>query len=849
MGFFDIFKGKGVKLPEETFREKENEEKGETSESVFDIEKAEPIKFNEEGEGDLVDFFSIQKQAEQRTAQIVATIEKGESGFKASDEVREKLKELKDLARAAKEGVLEKISEQLGSNEGGWYKDKESGKKYYIKFYKNPDQARVEFIANAIYEKLGINAVRSQLVEMNGKLAIASEAVPGAKDISLEKKKSSSGVRNGFVADAYLANWDVVGYVGDNIVQNKDGEMVRIDSGGALTFTGMGEAKEFPSDRVDELKNMLRPEYLGGQIFAGITEGEIRSQAQELVDKLKNEDIDGVLKEAGLSGDTLKKVRDGLKGRREFLIEHFNLAEATPSVEESKPTERIPRAIEELKKERESLEGVEMRPRIGLLADSDKIENQTIDVIDASDEGQAEINFKFTEKQLEVILEKIKKMRPGGAVGEGVIKYGTGDKQFELVKAWELQKDGIIIRISQGKNKGGKEVRSSFGLVDIRIPQGGQGLDAAEIGRKINELFIDFFEVPEGLTVPDAEAEKSYKLARYAWHHKLDVGDRSVDWESVEERLSRQEVVPGYHTMVESGKHKEYEDKHSPCTVFHSIGDLGVVSKILKVGGLFSTHERYRRGLLLSGWSSEKDLEEGGGDSVFTRLLSEDGIKASRDRQLAEFMGSSAFLVFNPRVLDRTDSYAYEQDRYGSTKPTFFDERLSPEELLAKQKEWTSQSFGSSDNELVFRLGISLRDIEAIACPYDAETGWQAIVRSGLGEAGIDKINGSPVEEIISQGAEATRIALEKAGVNSFYDRSVGLIIGEGDARDKILKLLRDQGIKEINGKPVEQFVVYAQKTSDLIDLSHGTEARSMRKGEVSEEEAFTMDDLGRKAA
>ncbi len=846
MSFLSFLKGKNVELPEEPpekVKSKENAPE-EVGGEAFDIEKMEPIKFGEgeEEEGGLIDFTAIKEKADQRTAQIIDTIEKGESGFVASDEVREKLEGLKDLARAVKEGVLQKISEQLGSNEGGWYEDKETGKRYYIKFYKNPDQARVEFIANAIYAKLGINAVKSQLIEMDGKLAIASEAIEGAKGASPDEQRASSEVRDGFVADAYLGNGNVVGLVFDNIVKDGEGRKHRIDNGDSMIFRSQGETKDFPPDRIDELKNMLRPEFPAGQVFSNMTEDEMRSQAQILIDKLKDKDIDAILKKSGVTGATLEKIRSGLKGRREYLVKQFDLEERTAVSEIPKPTERIPLAMEELKKEREAMESTEMRPRVVLLADSDKIENQAIDVIDASDEGYTEINFKFTQKQLDIILEKLRKMQTSGKVSEGTIKYGAGDKQFELVNAWELKKDGITIKISQGKNKDGTDIRSSFGLVDIHIPEGGQGVNMAEIGRKINELFIDLFEVPEGLAIPDKEAEKAYKLARYAWHHKLDALDPDVDWESIEGKLSRQEVAPGYYTMVEEGKHKEYEDKFSPCAVFHSIGDLGVVPKILKAGGLFSTHERYRRGLQLSGWSSVKDLEEGGGDSVFTRTLSEDGIKASRDQKLTEFMGASAFLVFNPRVLDRTDWYAYETDRYGSTKPTFFEKRLSPKELLETQKQWTSKSFGNSDNEVMFRLGMSLQDVEAIACPYDSETGWQAVVRTGLEEMGIDKIKGIPVEEIISQGAETTRISLEKAGINSLFERPVGLIIGMGDARDQILKLLRDQGITEIKGKPIEQFVVYAERTSDLVDLSHGRQARSMKKAEVLEEEAFTIE-------
>src|SRR3989344_3845567 len=87
-------------------------------------------------------------------------------------EDKKEVEQIQVVAEEIYNGTLRKISEQLGSNEGGWYEDEETGKKYYIKFYKNPNQARVEFISNAIYKKLGIGAVDSQIMEMGGKIAI-----------------------------------------------------------------------------------------------------------------------------------------------------------------------------------------------------------------------------------------------------------------------------------------------------------------------------------------------------------------------------------------------------------------------------------------------------------------------------------------------------------------------------------------------------------------------------------------------------------------------------------------------------------------------------------------------------
>jgi len=145
-------------------------------------------------------------------------------GLKDPELIKEATGKL-SLAERMMRGVLVKISDSFGSNEGGWYEDRETGEKIYVKFYNNPDQARSEFVANAVYKRLGIRAVDSKLFDFDGRFGIASEEVPGAGNASLEALKKSSDVRDGFVADAYLANWDVIGLVFDNIVEGGDGHL------------------------------------------------------------------------------------------------------------------------------------------------------------------------------------------------------------------------------------------------------------------------------------------------------------------------------------------------------------------------------------------------------------------------------------------------------------------------------------------------------------------------------------------------------------------------------------------------------------------------------------------------
>lgn len=216
---------------------------------------------------------------------------------------------------------MRKVSGQLGSNEGGWYEDEQSGDRFYVKFYENPSQGKVEYIANAIYAQLGIKTVHSELIQMDGREAVASPAVPNAHNIGMEAQRASKDVRDGFVADAFLANWDVIGLVYDNIVESDDG-FYRIDNGGAMIFRAQGGPKEFSPDDIPELHSMLE-HGSAKKVFGGITESEIRAQARDLLDKLSPEDIERIVQKSGLEGRERERVLSGLLGRREFLARNY----------------------------------------------------------------------------------------------------------------------------------------------------------------------------------------------------------------------------------------------------------------------------------------------------------------------------------------------------------------------------------------------------------------------------------------------------------------------------------------------------------------------------------------------
>lgn len=630
---------------------------------------------------------------------------------------------IKEKAKLAAEASLKKISEALGSNPGGWYLEQETGNKFYIKFYENADRARIEHLTNLIYKKLGISVAETKLLIIDGKLAIASSEIEDAQGTTLGEQCSDKLLRKGFVADAYLANWDVVGLCFDNIVKSDEGEMVRIDNGGSMIFRAQGGKKEFSPSDIPELENMLNPDYPAGKVFAGLSQEEMKRQAQRLINRLREDDIERLAGEVDLSGELKEELVEALKGRRKFLIEKFDLKESQD------PAKRVPVAVERVREMAEKFKDFEMYPRVSFLADSDKIENQEIDVI-TQDNGEIHLFFKLTAAHYWKVRSKF--VHSGTARDLTTIQYKGNGQTFTLAQAYSQAFGEISVELVDRPGQ-----RCALGLVRIRVTGDTAELKLDEIGKRMNDLLVTHLEIPDGLSLPDAEAEVAYKRARYAWHHKLD----GVP-EGIEDKLTREEVFPEYYTMVEKGKHKEYQAQ-SHYAVYHQLYSIENIVKIIKAGGLLSTHERFRRGLIVSGMSSHQDMETGGGDSVFTRTITEAVVDAKSTSYGSEMLPSSdTVIIFRPELFDRTDWYAYARDNYGKTEEEYFNQRQSPEELFQHQ----CKGKYDSGNEQMFRLGISCKDFMGIALRTEKEL---IDLYIKLENEKITEINGKPIADFI----------------------------------------------------------------------------------------------------
>ena len=397
-----------------------------------------------------------------------------------------------------------------------------------------------------------------------------------------------------------------------------------------------------------------------------------------------------------------------------------------------------------------------IRERHEIICDRDHIENQRVDVVENLENQTLEYRFKLREPLAE-ISELGQKLRTESREKDGVAELQSGTsvrlgeityrdletkREFRLCDALVFERNGVKVSLADStarelgdgvisrKRNTSNLVRAAIGLVQMEVPKAMDDMAAQQI---MDEIFRQDLGVEDALDEVSEAAERDYKIARYKWQYKLD--ELSPDQIGRAEKLTRKEVFPGYSTFVESGKHNEYLAKYGEdVRAVHMLNSMSVdsVYRVLTTG-LMSTTERFSRGVVKNGISSVLDIDSGGADNVFTRIMN------------AEQRGKiqNHAVVLKPEIFDRTDWYAYNVDSYGSTNEAHFAGRLAPEEIF--QRTMGDLKHYSADNEQMFRTGIGVDYIEAIEVDeLDRDE-----LLEGLHEEGLFEVNGRPIEEVI----------------------------------------------------------------------------------------------------
>jgi len=225
---------------------------------------------------------------------------------------------------------------QLGSNPGAQVIGPD-GKKYYAKFYRDPQQARFEYAANKIHEKLGLGVpkTRLEMLPWNGQeqLAVVSEWIEDVKPVRSILWKIDTGkltktereqITKHFLGSVLNKNWDVVGMDFDNLVF-KGRKFYVIDQGGSFVFRAQGGSKPF-TELVECWDSMLSPERQAGKVFRQVVIRELEQSGtkyESWLKKLTKAKAKNAFKAAGFRPMGIESWTTTLMRRKEHMLDRI----------------------------------------------------------------------------------------------------------------------------------------------------------------------------------------------------------------------------------------------------------------------------------------------------------------------------------------------------------------------------------------------------------------------------------------------------------------------------------------------------------------------------------------------
>ena len=207
------------------------------------------------------------------------------------------------------------------------------------------DQVQSEAMANTIYQVCGI-PVPAQKLYPDEKALVLQEILGRLLNECFPNQEENIRLRlgEGFVVDALLANWDVIGLNKDNIIVDNNGNGIpfRIDNGGSLTFRAQGGGKEFGPE-VKELITMRDPKInpSAAKYFGALTDEYIKAQVQKVIKPNK----------AAILAATSDELKEVMEKRIDYMLEWsstwMNETQFVNSKKETAASEEATRAVEE----------------------------------------------------------------------------------------------------------------------------------------------------------------------------------------------------------------------------------------------------------------------------------------------------------------------------------------------------------------------------------------------------------------------------------------------------------------------------------------------------------------------
>lgn len=209
---------------------------------------------------------------------------------------------------------LKKVGEKPGGTVPGGLFEDQQGTVWLVKFPAHAIQAQNEVLAAKLYQAAGVRVPHLELVYHEDSRYVASK-MESLTQRRLDRRLQ--GLMEGFVIDAWLANWDVVGLEYDNVLADGD-FAVRVDLGGALLFRAQGQPKgKAFGPVVFEAMSLLDPRVnrQSASVFQQLTEEDFFA-GTVMLKAVSDALIKQLTEECGIP----EIISDVLIQRKEFLL-------------------------------------------------------------------------------------------------------------------------------------------------------------------------------------------------------------------------------------------------------------------------------------------------------------------------------------------------------------------------------------------------------------------------------------------------------------------------------------------------------------------------------------------------
>jgi len=202
-----------------------------------------------------------------------------------------------------------------------------NGTKYYAKLSKRgearaeaQERMETEVLAGKLYELGGVPVADLQMGTRNGEPVMLSRMIGTRMPNS---KGDNDKIREGFVVDAWLANWDAP--LNDNIKVDNNGRPVRLDVGGSLDYRAQGAKKGSGGStgfgpNVGEMTSMQKSGTSAD--FTNMDAGELKKQTQKLgtvTDDQIRKTVSSIVSDPARA----KILADTLIARRDDIIKRY----------------------------------------------------------------------------------------------------------------------------------------------------------------------------------------------------------------------------------------------------------------------------------------------------------------------------------------------------------------------------------------------------------------------------------------------------------------------------------------------------------------------------------------------